>query len=159
MLDNTRFLDASGDERRNNFDIHYAGVRSGFDWDTEAMAQFGDIGGKNIRAWAVGSRSGYTINLDWAPRLGLQIDAASGDHKAGGNTLGTFNPLFPNGYYFTLAGYTGYVNLIHLKLSLTVRPITNLALMVAAGLQLRWTPTTALYTQTTKSSPRPVPTA
>jgi len=22
------------------------------------------------------------------------------------------NPLFPNGYYFTLAGYTGYVNLI-----------------------------------------------
>jgi len=35
--------------------------------------------------------------------------AIPGDHKAGENTLGTFNPLFPNGYYFTLAGYTGYV--------------------------------------------------
>src|SRR5258706_936304 len=142
MRDNTRFLDASGDERRNNFDIRYAGARSGFDWDLEAMGQAGDIGGKSIRAWAVGGRSGYAIaNVAWAPRLGLQIDAASGDHKAGDNTLGTFNPLFPNGYYFTLAGYTGYVNLIHLKPSLTVRPIANLALMVATGLQ--WRETTA----------------
>jgi hypothetical protein len=86
------------------------GRRRGFDWDVEAMGQVGDIGGKSIRAWAVGSRSGYTIaNVAWAPRLGLQIDAASGDHKAGDKTLGTFNPLFTNGYCFTLAGNTGYV--------------------------------------------------
>jgi len=148
MQDKTHFLDASGDERRDNFDVRYAGARSGFDWDVEAMAQSGDIGGKNIRAWAVGSRSGYTItNLDWTPRLGLQIDAASGDHKAGDDTLGTFNPLFPNGYYFTLAGYTGYVNLIHLKPSVTVKPIANLALMVAAGLQWRETTADAVYVQ------------
>ncbi len=127
ILDKTRFLDARGDERRNNF---------------------GDIGGKSIRAWGVGSRSGYTIaDLPWTPRLGLQIDAASGDHKAGDNTLGTFNPLFPNGYYFTLAGYTGYVNLIHLKPSLTVKPIKNLTLMVAAAMQWRETTADAVYVQ------------
>jgi Alginate export len=104
--------------------VRYAGARGGFDWDVEAMAQFGDVGGTNIRAWAVGSRSGYTVaDFAWTPCLGLQIDAASGDHKAGDKTLGTFNPLFPNGYYFTLAGYTGYVNLIHLKPSLSVKPI------------------------------------
>ena len=148
ILDKTRFLDARGDERRHNVDVRYAGASSGFDWDLEAMGQAGDIGGKDIRAWAVGSRSGYTItNLDWAPRLGLQIDAASGDHKAGDHTLGTFNPLFPNGYYFTLAGYTGYVNLIHVKPSLTVKPILNLALMVAAGLQWRETTADAVYVQ------------
>src|SRR5207247_9273105 len=61
ILDKTRFLDARGDERRNNFDIRYAGARSGFDWDLEAMAQFGDVGDKSVRAWAVGSRSGHTI--------------------------------------------------------------------------------------------------
>ncbi|PYO21876.1 MAG: hypothetical protein DMD88_08150 [Candidatus Rokuibacteriota bacterium] len=155
ILDKSRFLDARGDERRNNFDIRYAGARSGFDWDLEAMAQFGDVGDKSVRAWAVGSRSGHTIaNQAWAPRLGLQIDAASGDHKAGDNTLGTFNPLFPNGYYFTLAGYTGYVNLIHLKPSLTVKPIKNLTLMAAAAMQWRETTADAVYVQPNIPVPR-----
>jgi hypothetical protein len=148
MQDNAQFLDASGNERRDNFDIRYAGIRDGFDWDLEAMGQFGDIGGKNIRAWAVGSRSGYTFaDVRWMPRLGLQIDAASGDDDPGDNTLGTFNPLFPNGYYFTLAGYTGYTNLIHLKPSLTVRPTTKLALMIAPGMQWRETTADAVYVQ------------
>jgi len=155
ILDNTRFLDARGDERRNNFDLRYAGARSGLDWDLEAMGQVGDVGGTSIRAWAVGSRSGYTIaDLPWTPRLGLQIDAASGDHKAGDKTLGTFNPLFPNGYYFTLAGYTGYVNLIHLKPSLTVKPIKNLTLMVAAAMQWRETTADAVYVQPNIPVPR-----
>jgi Alginate export len=105
IRDSARFLDARGDERCHNLDMRYAGARTGFDWDLEAMGQFGDIGGKSIRAWAVGSRSGYTIAaLGWTPRLGLQIDAASGGHKAGDEMLGTVNPLFPNGYYFTFAG-------------------------------------------------------
>ena len=148
IRDNARFIDARGNERRDNFDVRHAGARGGFDWDVEAMAQFGDVGGTDIRAWAVGSRSGYTLaDFAWTPRLGLQIDAASGDHKAGDKTLGTFNPLFPNGYYFTLAGYTGYVNLIHLKPSLTAKPIPNVALMVAAGMQWRETTADAVYVQ------------
>ncbi len=148
MQDDARFLDAVGDERRDNVDVRYGGTRDGFDWDLEAMGQFGDIGGKNIRAWAVGSRSGYTLaDVRWTPRLGLQIDAASGDDKAGDKTLGTFNPLFPNGYYFTLAGYTGYTNLIHLKPSLTVKPTTKLALMLAPGVQWRETTADAVYVQ------------
>src|SRR5713101_8905966 len=148
IQDDAQFLDARGDERRDNFDVRYAGTRDGFDWDLEAMGQFGDIGGKSIRAWAAGSRSGYTIaDVRWTPRLGLQIDAASGDDKAGDKTLGTFNPLFPNGYYFTLAGYTGYTNLIHVKPSLTVKPTTKLALMIGPGLQWRETTADAVYLQ------------
>lgn len=148
MEDDARFLDADGDERRDNVDVRYAGTRNGFDWDLEAMGQFGEIGGTNIRAWAAGSRGGYTIaDVRWTPRLGLQIDAASGDDEAGDKTLGTFNPLFPNGYYFTLAGYTGYTNLIHLKPSLTVQPTTKLKLMIGPGLQWRETTADAVYVQ------------
>jgi len=55
--------------------------------------------------------------------------------------------LFPNGYYFMLAGYTGYVNLIHLKPSLTVKPIKNLTLTVAAAMQWRETTADAVYVQ------------
>jgi hypothetical protein len=73
IRDSARFLDARGDERRHNLDMRYAGARTGFDWDLEAMGQFGDIGGKSIRAWAVGGRSGYIMaDLGWTPRLGLQ---------------------------------------------------------------------------------------
>ncbi len=148
MQNDARFLDTSGDERRDNVDIRYAGTRDGFDWDLEAMGQFGHVADKSIRAWAVGSRSGYTIaDVRWTPRFGLQIDAASGDDKAGDKTLGTFNPLFPNGYYFTLAGYTGYTNLIHVKPSLTVKPTTKLALMIGPGMQWRETTVDAVYLQ------------
>jgi hypothetical protein len=148
QLDRTSYLDAGGDERRDILDVRYAGARDGLDWDLEAMGQVGRIGGKDIRAWAVGVRAGYTSpDIRWTPRLGLQVDAASGDHHRGDKTLGTFNPLFPNGYYFTLAGYTGYVNLIHLKPSLMVKPTTKVVLMVAAGFQWRETTADAVYVQ------------
>jgi hypothetical protein len=77
----------------------------------------------------------------------LQIDAASGDQHPGHNVLGTFNPLFPNGYCFSLAGVTGYVNLFHVKPSLTVKPISNLSIMGAVAFQWRETTADAVYTQ------------
>ena len=66
------------------------------------MLQRGSVGSKTIRAWAGGSRTGYTFDtLAWKPRIGLQLDIASGDRKAHDGRVGTFNPLFPNGYYFS----------------------------------------------------------
>jgi hypothetical protein len=142
------YLDAAGDERRNIFDVRYVGGLSGFDWDLEAMGQIGSVGDKRVRAWAIGALTGYTFSdISWAPRLGLQFDAASGDRHPRDGTLETFNPLFPNGYYFTLAGYTGYVNLLHLKPSLTVKPTSNVKLLAAVGFQWRQTTADAIYVQ------------
>lgn len=146
--DNVRYLDAAGDEKRNVFDVRFAGKLGNVDWDIEAMGQTGVIGGKEIRAWGAGARTGYTFaGVPWQPRLGLQADGASGDHHRGDTTLGTFNPLFPNGYYFSLAGFTGYTNLLHVKPSVTVKPVANLALMAAIGLQWRETTADAVYVQ------------
>jgi len=142
-----RYLDALGDERRHVFDIRFAGKAAQLDWDLEAMGQFGRVGASEARAWAVGARAGYTLAAAWQPRLGLQVDAASGDSRPGDGVLGTFNPLFPNGYYFTLAGYTGYANLVHLKPSLTLSPAPRLKVMAAAGLQWRATTADAIYVQ------------
>jgi hypothetical protein len=146
--DGARFLDAVGDERRDVYDLRYSGKTGRFDWDVEGMDQRGSVGGKKIAAWALGSIAGYTWSgSPWRPRAGLQFDMATGDRHPGDGRLGTFNPLFPNGYYFALAGYTGYSNLIHLKPSLTLKPLTNLTLMAATGLQWRETTADAVYGQ------------
>ena len=145
---NARYGDGVGPERREIFDGRFAGAADGVDWDLEAMLQTGSVGAKTIRAWAIGPRAGYALTgVAWQPRLGLQFDAASGDARAGDGRVGTFNPLFPNGYYFSLAGYTGYANLIHVKPSLTVKPDARLATSLAAGLLWRQTTSDSIYVQ------------
>ncbi|WP_374680083.1 alginate export family protein [Hydrocarboniphaga effusa] len=148
-LDDAGFLDASGNERRDVFDLRFAGKKAGLDWDFEGMWQSGRVGDADVRAWAVGAKAGYSLaSMKLKPRIGLQADAASGDRKAGDGRLQTFNPLFPNGgYYFSDAGYTGYVNLIHVKPSLTITPAAPLKLAAALGLQWRQTASDAVYVQ------------
>src|SRR5262249_14253090 len=58
-----------------------------------------------------------------------------------------FNPLFPNGSYFSLAGYTGYANLVQVKPSLTLHPSPQLSLLTGLGLQWRETAGDAVYVQ------------
>jgi hypothetical protein len=145
---NVLFPNAAGNERRDAFDLHMTGTVNHFDYDAEAMNQTGTIGARPIEAWAFGSLAGYTFaDAGWAPRLGIQLDAASGDRGQPGRSFGTFNPLFPNGYYVTLAGYTGFVNFIHVKPSLTLHPFQSVKITLAAAAQWRETTTDAVYTQ------------
>jgi hypothetical protein len=148
MQDGARYLTASGNERRDILESHFTGTVRSFDWDIEAMKQTGQIGSEDIDAWGFGSVAGYTVrNALWTPRLGFQLDAASGDKNPNDHQLNTFNPLFPNGYYVTLAGYTGYVNFIHFKPSVTVHPTHSLQLIAAIGMQWRETTADAVYLQ------------
>jgi hypothetical protein len=150
---NARFIDASGPERRDVWDLRYFGTIGRFDWDAEGMLQTGTVGNSTIRAWAIGSIAGYKLDMPWSPRVAVQIDAASGDRRPHDGRVETFNPLFPNGYYFTLAGYTGYANLIHIKPSITLKPTANLALLGALGFQWRETTGDAVYQQPNQAVP------
>jgi hypothetical protein len=147
LLDDASYLDAKGDEHRTIIDFRYAGKSGHVDWDLETMSQEGFVGTSGVRAWALGARAGYTFTAQLTPRIGLQADAASGDRHPGDGELNTFNPLFPNGYYFNLGGFTGYTNLIHLKPSITVKPRTNLTVMAATGFLWRQTTADAVYVQ------------
>ncbi|MFM0554287.1 alginate export family protein [Paraburkholderia sediminicola] len=150
---NARYLDASGAERRDVWDLRYSGTRGRFNWDVEGMLQTGTVGNSTILAWAIGSIAGYKLDMPWAPQVAVQVDAASGDRHPHDGRIETFNTLFPNGYYFTLAGYTGYSNLIHVKPSITLKPTANLALLGALGFQWRETTGDAVYQQANQAVP------
>lgn len=147
--DDADYLDGAGQERRHALDVRSSGAAGNWDWDVEAMAQDGDVGNADAQAWALAARGGYTLtNQSWLPRLGLQIDSASGDRRRGDGRIETFNPLFPNGSYsFSLAGYTGYVNLIQLKPSIRVEPVAGVQATASIGVLWRQSLADAVYLQ------------
>jgi hypothetical protein len=138
----------TGDEERHVVGLRYAGKAAPVDWDLEVMGQLGSHAGRDIRAWAVGALGGYSFgDTPWTPRLGLQVDAASGDGDPGDGTLGTFNPLFPRVTYFSLAGYTGFSNLVHVKPSVTLYPGEGVSVLGGWGFLWRESERDAVYVQ------------
>lgn len=87
-----------------------------FDYNFEALYQWGSFGNGDIQAWTVASDTGYTfVSLPLRPRVGLRADIASGDENPNNAALQSFNPLFPKGAYFSEAGLIGPANLIDLN--------------------------------------------
>jgi hypothetical protein len=88
-------------ETRHSIGSRLWGGRDRWDYNYEALFQWGSFGSGDIRAWTVASDSGYTLtDLKLKPRFGLKADVTSGDGNKSDSTLGTFNPLFPKGAYF-----------------------------------------------------------
>ena len=81
--------------------------RPAWDFDYEALWQFGTFGSANISAWTVASETGYRLpNVPLKPRFSAKADISSGDDPTT-NTLRTFNPLFPKGNYFGVIATAG----------------------------------------------------
>ena len=78
-----------------------------WDFDFEGVEQFGTFASANIEAWTSASDTGYRIpTIPLKPRLSLKADVSSGDNP-GSKTMGSFNPLFPTGYFFGVLADTG----------------------------------------------------
>ncbi len=84
-----------------------ATAKPGWDFDDEALWQFGSFGSANIKAWSVASDTGYSLpNTRLKPRFSAKADISSGDNPRT-NNLGTFNPIYPMGNYFGVLATTG----------------------------------------------------
>ena len=117
-----RYEQGTAPEHRHGLGARLWGVIGGFDYNYEAVYQFGNFGGADIRAWDLATDTGYRWNeIRFQPRLGVRFDVTSGDGNLNDNHLGNFNPLFAATAYSGLAGLIGPSNAIDLAPSVTVR--------------------------------------
>src|SRR5258708_9754487 len=69
------------------------------------MFQWGSLRSKGIRAWAPTHDTAYRfLSAALHPQIGATAGIASGNRGGSGAPLGTFNPLFPTGFYFGQGG-------------------------------------------------------
>jgi hypothetical protein len=135
------FAGSAGRETRQSIGTRFFGGAVGFDWDWEALWQFGAFAGRQIRAWTVTTNSGFTFEgIPWAPRIGFKADIASGDETPGSSTVGTFNALFPKLAYFNQAALLAPANVIDVQPSLSIKPFRNV--IVTVGWNFLWRQTT-----------------
>ncbi len=130
---------------------------SGFEYDIEAAAQFGQVAGLDLAAFALHSGIGYTADLPWEPRLYLQYNFASGDNNPGDGRTTTFQNLFPTNHKFY--GYMdlfSWQNLHNTSATFTIKPFRQLTL--GADLHFFWLATTndAWYRANGLSRARPI---
>ncbi|MET4701752.1 hypothetical protein ABIE65_004800 [Constrictibacter sp. MBR-5] len=123
------FAQGTARERRHTVGTRLWGAQSGWDWNWEFIYQFGSFGSGDIAAWSVASDTGHTWrDLPWTPRFGLSANVASGDDDPDDSDLGTFNPLFPRGNYFSELALLGPRNFFNLHPGVTVEPADGLSL-------------------------------
>ncbi len=120
-------------ELRHTVGLRAFGKAAGWDWNWEAMGQFGRFGSGSIRAWSLATDTGYRFTtLPLQPRLGLKANIASGDGNARDGRLETFNPLFPRAKYFGELTPVGPYNLMNLHPSLDLALSDEFSLAASA---------------------------
>jgi hypothetical protein len=109
-------------ELRNSLGTRLWGHPLPWEYDIEAVWQFGRFGSGNIEAWAVASANRYSFDdLPLRPRVGLVADITSGDRNPRSANLQTFNPMFPTGAYLNIANPIGPANFIQVHPSIDFR--------------------------------------
>jgi hypothetical protein len=128
--DTARFNDVTGNETRHSIGIRRFG-RIGQHWvyNTEAIYQCGELGGQDIRAWNIETDWHYElVRKPWRPSIGLKLELTSGDDRAGDNEVNSFNPMFVNPAYYSLATTITPVNMKSIHPSLTLHPTAKVKL-------------------------------
>jgi hypothetical protein len=121
--DAASFAQGTERERRHSIGARFHGQEGGWGWNWEAIYQLGRFGDGDISAWTIASETAFTFeNGPWRPRVALSANIASGDGDPADADLGTFNPLFPRGNYFSEAAVLGPRNFFNFHPFVTVGP-------------------------------------
>lgn len=124
-----QYVQGSGREHRHSIGLRYWGEQENWNWNWEALYQFGRFAGDDIHAWTLATETAYRWQQhSWKPELRFSINIASGDTNPDDGTLGTFNPLFPRGNYFSEAAVLGPRNFYNFHTFVNVLPTDDWSL-------------------------------
>lgn len=105
------------------------GKVEGFEYAVEAAYQFGDINDDDLSAWAFAARASYTFDADGKPRIGIEVDHASGDDDPTDGDQGTFQTLFPtNHLYYGYMDIMAWMNMWDVRVSGAIGLCENVTL-------------------------------
>ena len=141
------FNDVSGEETRHSIGLRRFGkIGKRWNYNTEITYQFGDIGNSSISAFNIDTDWHYElINTAWRINPGLKLEYTSGDKNVGDGKINSFNPLFVNPAYYSLAATITPVNVAAIHPSVSMRPSEKLYLYAEWGIFWRASEDDGLY--------------
>lgn len=100
------------------------GKPGSWDYTGEASFQVGGVRGDDLSAFAFAAMGGYTFaDAAWRPRIGLEVDYATGDDDPADGDNGQFQTLFPtNHLHYGFLDLVGWSNILDLRASLALQP-------------------------------------
>jgi hypothetical protein len=143
--DDARFNQGTANETRHTFGARIS-HKGPWAYDAEAMVQAGRFGSGDIRAWRFVIEGSHLLADGlWTPRVGLVLDAASGDKNPADQNLQTFNALFQSGTYSGRAQLLGPSNSIRFEPTFTFTPARDVLVSTGWGFYWRQSAADALY--------------
>ncbi len=124
-----------GDSEVYTFGTRWWGKRDAWDFELEAAHQRGARADSSIGAFMGTARAGFTIaDAPGSPRLGVDLDWASGDDDPTDSQVGTFNQLFPLGH-----AWLGYLDLVGRQNIFAIMPNATFKTSPETSFRVSWT--------------------
>ncbi|MFM9865459.1 MAG: alginate export family protein [Micropepsaceae bacterium] len=145
---NSVFATGTADDARSTVGARFFGNNGVWDYDVEALWQFGTFGADDVRAYAASVDAGWrAVSWPWQPRFSVRFDLGSGDGRAGDGELLSFDGPYPNFSYLSATSSYWPGNAWTVFPLLTATPNDDLTLYFGAQYMARLETGDAFYYQ------------
>jgi len=111
------------EDRFYTFGWRLFGEAAGFDYSGEMATQSGEVDDETLAAYAAAAKGGYTIDCPGKPRIGVEVDFASGDSRPTDSNNKQFQHMFPTNHkHYGYADLVGWSNMWDYRGSVSMKP-------------------------------------
>lgn len=134
-------------DHRDTFGLRAYGDVGNFDYDWQGAYQIGSYAGFAVDAFAINTDTGYTFHdVPWKPRIGTHLDIASGGADKATATLRTYQPMYPNTYFYAPNNEFAPTNFYDVAPRIRIEPLPAVSAEYYYSFLWRYSPSDAIYT-------------